>query len=462
MDTLSLRYIKSLFTVVFFGLYACTTSSSDEVPSSVNEPVAAVAAPENVATESEINTAIASVDDRLESEGGGGSVGDEISQATHAAIPIEINDDVQKWITYFTTKDQERFQRFLDRGEQYRPHITAVLRDQGVPTEIYYQAMIESGFATAAKSSASAVGIWQFMRGTGIRYGLRVDNYVDERRDPMRSTIAAALYMKDLYTVFQSWYLAMASYNAGEGRILGAIMRAKTRDFWELVQRRQLPSETMNYIPKFLAATIIGHNPEKYGFRKPDPVTSAALQSIAVPSPVALTDIAKVAGISVAELKSYNPQILRGMTPPGVASYRIWVPKEEAALLEDQRETLAALRVKVSGRAAQVYADASTHTVKKGETLAKVAAQYGLSVKKLKKINNLASSQVSAGTVLKLVGAPSADRTAVTRYRVKKGDTLNTIARQFGTSVQDLREANRLRRTSVYVGQVLKIQSNRG
>ncbi len=462
MDILSLRCVKWALPIAVFLFLGCASSS--DVASEVEPTVVESMAPEarsNTATESEINTAIASVDERIESEDqASGGVGEEISQATHGGIPIEINDEVEKWITYFTAKDPERFQRFLDRGEQYRPQITAILKDQGVPTEIYYQALIESGFATAAKSSASAVGVWQFMKGTGLRYGLRIDKYVDERRDPMRSTIAAALYMKDLYTVYQSWYLAMASYNAGEGRILGAIMRGKTRDFWDLVKKRQLPSETMNYIPKFLAATIIGHNPEKYGFRKPQATPRPTLVSIAVPSPVKLSDIAEVSGISHGDLASYNPHILKGMTPPGVSTYRIWVPKDDASLLEDQQEKLQAMRIKSVGRSYVAENQSGVHVVKEGETLAKVAAQYGLSVKKLKKINNLTSSRVPTGTSLKLVGQISDKK--LTRYRVRKGDTLDGIARQFGTSVQDLKQSNKLRRTSVYVGQVLKIQSSRG
>ena len=187
-------------------------------------------------------------------------VGDEISHATTEGIPLEINADVERWLEFFTMKDRERFTRFLERGSRYKTMIYAVLKEQGIPTELYYQAMIESGFATHATSTASAVGIWQFIPGTGRRYGLRIDQYVDERRDPMRATIAAAMYLKDLHNVFQNWYLAMAAYNAGEGRILGAIMRSGTRDFWEMVKKRSLPSETMNYIPKFLAATTIGHN----------------------------------------------------------------------------------------------------------------------------------------------------------------------------------------------------------
>ena len=167
---------------------------------------------------------------------------DEIEYTISHGIPLEINDKVEKWINYFTKKDRDRFQRFLNRGEKYRKMIQAVLADQGIPTDLYYLAMIESGFSVKARSHASAVGVWQFIRATGRRYGLKIDYYVDERQDPMRSTIAASLYLKDLHLVFNSWYLAMASYNAGESRIMGSIMKQSSRDFWQLVRKNALPS----------------------------------------------------------------------------------------------------------------------------------------------------------------------------------------------------------------------------
>lgn len=389
-------------------------------------------------------------------------ISDELQKAK---IPIEINAAVQQWIEYFTVKDRERFQRFLERGEKYKPMVMAALKDQGIPTELYYQAMIESGFAVHATSSAKAVGIWQFIKGTGRRYGLRIDSYVDERRDPMRSTIAAALYLKDLNNVFQSWYLAMASYNAGEGRILGAIMRGKTRDFWELAQEKALPQETMHYIPKFLAATIIGHNPRRYGMEELPASTAPAVVSVVVPSPLKLADIAQAAGVSLEQLKELNPHLLRGVTPPGIPSYRMWVPKDAGPGLAGSFDRLAALKVRglSPDRIVAQTGKTKTHTVARGETLAQVAQRYGVSVRQLKHLNHLKSKRVATGTRLRV---PSEDTAAVAEsallsYKVRRGDNLDRVARRFGISVGELKRLNGLRRNRLEVGQVLNLKAQR-
>lgn len=402
-------------------------------------------------------------------EAGEPGVGDEISHNTTEQIPLEINADVERWIEYFTVKDPERMRRFLERGEKYKPVVTAVLREQGIPTEIYYQALIESGFATHATSRARAVGIWQFIPATGKRYGLRIDGYVDERRDPMRATIAASLYLKDLYNVFQSWYLAMAAYNAGEGRIMGAIMRSKTRDFWEMVRTRALPDETMNYIPKFLAATIIGHNPKRYGLDDLSLELAPELQSVAIPSPIRLVDVAAATGLALETLKEFNPHILRGITPPDVPTYRIWVPKDQAASVEGSLEKLAGLRLRGVSRklvASEVEpmsgATGSYHVVKKGETAARVASQHGLTIAKLKSLNGLRSNRLAVGARLLVDPALREAAVAFKKYRVKHGDNLDTIARRFKMSVDDLKRMNRLKKDRVYAGQMLKVSSEAG
>ncbi len=395
---------------------------------------------------------------------------DEMSDPS-TKLPLDMNQDVQRWIEFFTSRDRdrERFQRFLERGERYKPQIMAVLREQGIPTEIYYQAMIESGFTTSAISRAKAVGVWQFMRETGRRYGLRIDSYVDERRDPLRSTVAAALYMKDLYNVFQSWYLAVAAYNAGEGRIMNTIMRSKTRDFWEMARRHVLPTETMNYIPKFIAATMIGNDPSKYGFTDLSPESMPQLAAVAVPAPVRLSDIASVSGIPLALLKDINPNLLRGMTPPDAQTYRIWVPATEQAKFDGFKDRLMALRVKgLKNVAKRDNEKPQMHLVESGDTLPHIASIYGLSVKKIRQLNSLSSPRITPGMRLvlvdqrKSVGSLVEVGRSTEAYRVRSGDSLHSIAKRFGTSIQTLKRLNGLRHNRVATGQVLKIREVKG
>lgn len=382
---------------------------------------------------------------------------DEITE-TIAHIPVEINGAVKQWIDYFTVKDRERFARFLERGEKYRPMITEVLRDEELPEDLYYLAMIESGFATAATSHASAVGVWQFISATGRRYGLRVDSFVDERRDPMRATAAATLYLKDLHNVFQSWYLAMAAYNAGESRIMNAIMVGKSRNFWDLVKKKVLPSETMNYIPKFLAAVIIGHDPERYGFAPLKKEPHPELVLVKIPSPVRLSDVARITGISDEHLRRFNPNLYRGITPANSERYGIWVPRGQEKLLAEHRERLA----KATFTPAPAVSKPSRfHKVRKGETVASISRKYAIPADSIRKLNNLRSNHLAVGRRLRLPSAAltesNRNSSAPQSYRVRHGDNLHTISRKFNISINELKEANKLKRNTIYVGQVLRI-----
>ena len=246
-------------------------------------------------------------------------------------VPNEINEAVQKWIDIFTDKEQDLFARYLKRSGRYEKDVKEILKEEGVPDELFYLMMIESGFTTKARSRAGATGPWQFMRGTARNYKLRMTRYLDERRDPWKSTRAAARYLRGLYKAFGSWYLAMASYNAGEMRTLGAILRADSRDFWELAAQNRLPKETMNYIPKFLAAMIIAKHPEKYGFdpSEIEPPLNSVL--VKVPGGRRLRDIAKAINVSHDDLELLNPGLLRGITPPN-EEYEIRVPSGSSDL----------------------------------------------------------------------------------------------------------------------------------
>lgn len=388
-----------------------------------------------------------------------GSEEDEINKVIKEGIPVEINDQVEKWIYFFTEKRPDLFQRYLDRGERYKPMIVSLLRDRGIPTELYYQALIESGFVQSAVSSASAVGIWQFIKGTGKRYGLRIDSYADERIDPHRATIAATIYLNDLHNVFDSWYLAMAAYNAGEMRIMRAIMKGKTRDFWELAKGKFLPRETMNYIPKFLAATIIGSNPEKYGFRKPESTDTLNPVAVSVPSALPLRNIAKLGGLTSKELYQLNKHLKKKITPPGKGDYKVWIPREKSQLIADNVHKLKSqtLAIKYDNldNGKRRY-----HRVRRGESLTSIAQKYGLSIVQLKRMNTLKNNRIYAGSRLR-ISSPSQQvaRNYTESYRVRRGDTLYGIAAKHNMSVQKLKKINNLRSNRIYIGARLKVSS---
>ena len=379
----------------------------------------------------------------------------------------ELKVAVDKWVKYFCENDRERFQRFLDRGEAYRHVVQTVLKENDIPPEFYYLAMIESGYVTHARSHAKAVGVWQFISSTGKKYGLEIDHYIDERKDPIRATEAAAKYLRDLYTAFQSWELAMAAYNAGEYRILTSIINGKTRNFWELADRKLLPRETRNYVPKFIAAATIGANPEQYGFRAGGDSEVEQFPSVfalEVPSPVRLKSIAKLSGISLEELQKINPHLKKGITSPRSETYELWIPSEKKDEMQSLLPQLAQMRLKgIKGRA---YASNPEpryyHRVRRGENLSTIARKYRVSIAHLKRLNNLASSRIYVNQKLRLQATSysrgnndSADRTY---HIVRRGENLSTIARKYRLSVAQLKRLNNLSGNRIYVRQRLSVQ----
>lgn len=242
-------------------------------------------------------------------------------------IPIESNARVRKWLNYFVNEDRERFDRFMSRGARYRVTVQEILADNGAPPELYYLGMIESGYASKARSSAKAVGIWQFIAPTARRYGLRVDKEVDERLDVLRATKAAARYLTDLEEEFGSWYLAMAAYNCGEGRIRSAIRRHHTRDFWTLARRGAIPKETVDYVPKFQAAMEIARNPERYGFSEKKHYDFPVMKMVRLSRHQTLQDVARRQRVTMASIRAMNPNLLKAHAPNSRRGYGVWIPK---------------------------------------------------------------------------------------------------------------------------------------
>ncbi len=335
---------------------------------------------------------------------------DRVNPHKKRQIPFEFNQRVARWIEYFSQKDRERFQRFFDRGEPYREVIQNILEENRVPTDLYYLGMIESGFNAHAKSSAKAVGVWQFMKATGKIYGLAADAYVDQRRDPIRATEAAARMLRDLYRQFDSWYLAMAAYNAGPGRIRGAIRRAKTKDFWELVEKNRLPRETMDYVPKFLAARYIGENPELFGFYINEEKKYPDVELFTVPSPIPFQALENACSIPEGTLQFVNPHYLKSHTHPGRRTDEIWVPEQYRKNMEAKISDLTRYRITVrpernAGEEVERYSRAQVVIVKRGDTLKSIASRRGLSVAYLKRVNGLKGSTILPGQKLKVSAA---------------------------------------------------------
>jgi membrane-bound lytic murein transglycosylase D len=226
------------------------------------------------------------------------------------SIPLEMNPRISRWVRYFTQEDSERFGRFMSRGAYYKVLIQDLLVKGGVPPEFFYLAMIESGFTLHAHSAANAVGIWQFIPSTARMYGLRVDRHVDERLDVIRSTQAAARLLKNLHSRFGSWYLAMAAYNAGDARILRAIRRGRTRDFWRLAASGLLPRETANYVPQFQAAMRVARAPAHYGFTPSPSLQYPKVRRVRLTSRDELDKLKGAAGIPYPLLRWLNPHLL--------------------------------------------------------------------------------------------------------------------------------------------------------
>jgi membrane-bound lytic murein transglycosylase D len=298
-------------------------------------------------------------------------------------------------------------ERWLERSGRYAGMIQGVLRDKGLPEDLMFTAMIESGFNPVAVSRAGAKGLWQFMAPTARRYGLRVDRWVDERFDPEKSTVAAARYLSDLHSLFGSWELAKAGYNAGEMKILRAIKALGTKDFWELTRSRSLREETKNFVPAIQAATLIGREPERYGFTA---TTSEPLayEAVQVPSGLALSRVAALAGIGVDLLCELNSELRMKQTPPGgpyVLKFPVGASERFVEAQQHERER----KLKAGGRAREA-AKPQIHVVQPKETVGVIAKRYGILATELARWNELGEgARIRPGDRLRIASAAMAD-----------------------------------------------------
>ncbi|MBI4041517.1 MAG: transglycosylase SLT domain-containing protein [Deltaproteobacteria bacterium] len=299
-------------------------------------------------------------------------------------IPIVVNQEVDNFIRYFQKQHRKHFVRWLSRSSRYIPVMKEILSEHGLPTDLVYLAMIESGFNHQAQSWAHAVGPWQFIRGTAKRYGLKTNWWIDERRDPIKSTVAAAQYLRDLYDMFDSWFLAAAGYNAGENKIKRAIQRHKTQDFWEMTRYRYLKRETKQYIPKLIATVLIAKNPEKYGFIDVEYKDPWAFDLVVVNRPVDLRKAASALDVSFEDLKYLNPELQRWCTPPDVEEYTLRIP-------EGKKETFLTHYDAIVPKEKTIF---HVHKITSGDTLYRIARKYGTNIDPIMELNKIKSARL--------------------------------------------------------------------
>jgi membrane-bound lytic murein transglycosylase D len=315
-------------------------------------------------------------------------------------VPIVIDSSVQSHIRYFNTSIRNRFEQWLVRLSRYRPLVENIFTEFHLPSDLVYLSLVESGFNPYAYSRAKATGPWQFMKGTAKLYGLRVDAYVDERRDPIKSTVAAARYLRDLYDLFGAWPLAMAAYNAGEGKVMRALQKARAESFTDISKTRLIRRETKEYVPRFMAATIIAKNPNRYGFPQ-EASEPHQFEEVVVTRPLHFHAIANATGVPYTELRLLNPELRRDATPPGDDAYLLKVPVGSKAKVEQLLDRIPTHKFPPLAKTQFASAGSSRwYKVRVGDTLEKVARRFRIPLKTLKTRNNLTGPTIKAGDFL--------------------------------------------------------------
>ena len=364
-------------------------------------------------------------------------------------FPVVENEKVRYYVDYYTGRARKTFKIWLERSGRYLPMMREIFAEAGLPKDLAYLAMVESGFNDKAYSWAHAVGPWQFIESTGRRYGLKNDWWHDERRDPEKATRAAAHFLSDLYKSFDGdWYLAVPSYNAGPGKLRQAVKRYKTRDFWELSRGKYLKAETKNYLPKLLAVILIAKQPEKYGFTDLEYQEPIAYETMALPSSTDLEVLARLSGSDYSSIKKLNPELKRWCTPPASKGFEVRLPVGSQPLFSEKYAQLPK----------RERANYVRHKVKSGDTLLALSHRYGVRVTDIKRLNSIKNSRtIQIGTNLIVPLNPDSNglkplaelkddykRSRLSRYTVRSGDSLWKISRKFNVTEKQLRVWNKL------------------
>lgn len=433
-------------------------------------------------------------------------------------IPMVVNDAVVRWMKYFTGPGRSWYGKWLARSGKYWPMMHEKLDAAGLPRDMVFLSMIESGYATHAYSHADAAGLWQFIASTGKGYDLRVDWWVDERRNPELATDAAIEYLSTLKKRYGLWYLAWAAYNAGPSRVSRGIKNHGTKDFWTLSRKGAFRAETDNYVPKLLAAAIIGKNPERYGFGDVIKQEAMSHDTVTVSANVGIDILARCADVTVDEFRALNPQLRRWALPPSPSRQVVHVPRDGSksflAALDKipsnkrithrrhkvkRGETLGtiaksygvtaraiqavnkirnanrisvgvnlvipvsgmpidkALAASTGGSSKATQKRPQTHTIRSGQTLSGIAKKHGVRTSDLKRWNGIKDAgRIRSGQKLKLYGAAPGPKWR--SYTVRRGDTLSGIARRHHCTTAEIKKWNKLKSTKIMAGQKLKIQ----
>ncbi|TKB10629.1 LysM peptidoglycan-binding domain-containing protein [Desulforhopalus sp. IMCC35007] len=382
-------------------------------------------------------------------------------------FPVVINKQVQMYLNLFQGKQRNQFAEWLARSGRYKTIMQEQLMEAGLPTDLMYLSMIESGYYELACSRSKAVGLWQFMQPTGKQYNLKVDKYVDERRDAIKSTQAAVSYLSDLYDEFGDWYLAVAAYNGGPGTIRNGLRQHNVNDFWELASKKHLSLETKRYVPKLIAALIIAKDPERYGFTNINYQQPLGYDTITVGPGMPLDAIALISDSSLKEIKELNHELKNNRTPVNQVEYEVKVPEARGTLAQKNLSRLHTI-------ATTGY---KTHKIRKGDTLSSICRRYDVNKTTILKVNNLRSSKLRTGYNLRipyntltyqLLPEGSSDamlayKDSLILHRIKKGETVSKISQKYGVTPEMIVAWNGLKNThTIRAGQQLALYVDNG
>jgi membrane-bound lytic murein transglycosylase D len=382
-------------------------------------------------------------------------------------FPVVLNTKVDMYLNLFQNKQREQFRRWLARSAIYRPMMEKELEEAGLPKDLVYLAMIESGYNVLACSSAKAVGLWQFMQATGRQYDLQIDKYMDERRDPLKSTKAAVTYLSDLYKEFDDWHLAVAAYNGGPGTIRNGLKKHNVDNFWDLAGKEYLHLETKRYVPKLIAALLIAKDPEKYGFTDIPYYEPLRYDTLTVGPGMSLDAIALISNSTTKEIQQLNQSLRLGKTPLNRDRYEVRIPQATAELATKNLSRLHSI----------VSTGYKTHKVRTGDTLAKISKRYGINKTTILKVNGLHNGEPVDGGNLRIPystityrllpegssQALAAFRDNLILHRITPGDTLSKISKKYNVPPEMIVSWNGLKNVhSIRAGQQLALYIDSG